>query len=75
MTSRDALALVVDADASATGVQGRIAFSAFEQLAQVRLGALGQGLQGLPRLAFLWRDECSHVWIFVRFRGFLEASE
>jgi hypothetical protein len=47
----------------------------FEQLAQVRLWALGQGLQGLPRLALVWGDEWGHGWIFVKIIEFLGARE
>jgi hypothetical protein len=36
---------------------------------------LRQGLQGLPRLALVWGDECSHVRIFVKFIVFLARSE
>jgi hypothetical protein len=60
----DALAFVVDADARATGVQGLVTFVAFEQFTQVGLRALGQGLQGLPGLAFVRGDEWSHALDF-----------
>jgi hypothetical protein len=58
------LTLVVDADACTAGVQSGVALLVFEQFAQVGLSALGQGLQSLPSLAFVWRDECSHVLDF-----------